>query len=306
MIWWVLLADTLTVWRPERALQGPATHESRVYEVAEFDQAVPSWNGSGEFTVELRVRTGGTWQPWAVLGRWGREPRSVKHAGGGDLDVDVDTLVSKKPARAFQVRLTLEKGAEVRLVAVTHWSKKNVRPLSGKESPAWGRILDVPERSQTVEDRKIAGEICSPTSIAMVLEYHGVKLPTREVADGVFDHGAKLYGNWPFNTAYAASKANVEAYVLRGTGIEDLETEIAAGRPVVLSHRWKKGDLSDAPIPSSDGHLIVVVGFTKEGDVVVNDPAAKPGTVRRTYRRAELYTTWLERASGIVYILRPR
>lgn len=303
---WLLLLDTLTVWRPEKPLVGPAAHESEVYRADDFDQAVPSWNGTGEFTIELRVRTGDRWQPWAVLGRWGASPRSEKFAGGGDVDVEVDTLVSKKTANAFQFRLTLEKGATVTFVAVTHWSKKDVRPLSAKASPAWGRILDVPERSQTVEERKIAGEICSPTSVSMVLEYHGVKLPTKEVADGVYDHASKLYGNWPFNTAYAASKAKLDAYVLRGTGLEDLEEEIAAGRPVVLSHRWSKGDLSNAPIPSSDGHLIVVVGFSKEGDVVVNDPAAKPGAVRRTYKRAELYRTWLERASGIVYILRPR
>jgi hypothetical protein len=43
--------------------------------------------------------------------------------------------------------------------------------------------------------------------------------------------------------------------------------------------------------------------------VVVNDPAADPthgASVRRVYRREDIYRTWLERASGVVYTVRPR
>jgi hypothetical protein len=87
-------------------------------------------------------------------------------------------------------------------------------------------------------------------------------------------------------------------------GLEDLEAEIAAGRPVEISHRWEKGELDGAPISRTDGHMIVVVGFTKDGDVVVNDPAAKPGSVRRVYKRAQIDKTWLMRGSGIAYVLR--
>lgn len=138
----------------------------------------------------------------------------------------------------------------------------------------------------------------------MVLEAHGVSKPTREIALGVYDRGERIYGNWPFNTAYAHKAGGLESYVQRFMGLEDLEREISEGRPVIISVRWREGDLDNAPIGKTDGHVLVVVGFTQDGDVVVNDPAAKRGGVRRVYKRAQLYRIWLERSSGVVYILK--
>jgi hypothetical protein len=89
------------------------------------------------------------------------------------------------------------------------------------------------------------------------------------------------------------------------TGFDEMEREIAARRPVALSHRWLPGDLPQAPISRSAGHLIVVVGFTPGGDIVVNDPAAKAGEVRRVYRRRDLFRTWQERGEGIAYLVQP-
>src|SRR5207237_576547 len=173
---------------------------------------------------------------------------------------------------------------------------------SDKRSPAWGRVLSVAERSQTIEE-KDPGSICSPTSLSMVLDFHGFKKTTREICEGVYDHGDKIYGNWPFNTANAHRVSGMESYVVRASGLEQLEAEIAAGRPAVTSHRWSKGDLSNGSINSTNGHLIAVVGFTDDGDVVVNDPAAKPGGVRRTYKRREYFKTWLENGAGIMYVV---
>ena len=185
---------------------------------------------------------------------------------------------------------------------MTHWLSSDARRLSERRSPAWGKTLDVPPRSQRIED-KDSGSICSPTSLSMVLEYDGCKKSTREVADGVFDHAAKMYGNWPFNTAYAHRVSGLETYVVSAAGIEELEAEIAAGRPAVTSHQWKRGELTDSSIPSTAGHLIAVVGFTDDGDVVVNDPAAKPDEVRRTYKRSEFFKTWV---TGVMYVVKPK
>ena len=277
------------IWRG-RATEPLTSEEHRVQP---FDRAVLSWNASGAATFELEVDG-----RWHVMGKGGDAPASVKTDA-----VDVDTLVLKSPAASFRFRVTPEKGATATLVAVTTWMKGEKRPFAEKRSAAWGKLLDVPKRSQVVE-AKDPGSICSPTSLSMVLEFHGVKKSTREVCDGVYDHAEKIYGNWPLNTAYAHKAGGLEAHVARLGGLEEIEEEIAAGRPVVLSHQWKRGDLDGAPIAASDGHLIVVVGFTAEGDVVVNDPASKPDGVRRTYKRRQLWTTFLERGSGIVYFVR--
>ncbi len=277
----------LAVWRG-RSVQAVT---SASYDADPFDRAVLSWNAGGPVTAEIGIAG-----QWYVL--------CTPEGGVKGDSVDVDTLVLKEPVRSFRFRVTPAPGTEVTLAAVTTWKHGVPAPCSEARSEAWGRVLDVPPRSQGVE-KKDPGEICSPTSVSMVLEYHGVKRTTAEVCEGVYDRAQKMYGNWPLNTAYAHRAGGLESMVVRARGMDLLEREIAAGRPVVLSHVWKKGDLDGAPIPSSNGHLIVVVGFTESGDVVVNDPAAKPGEVRRIYKRRQLHATWQERGSGIVYLMRP-
>ena len=287
---------------------------SEVFQVAEFNEAVISWNArvpaKGKLRVALRVRVDGEWLPWAAMGASdGGRLKSIPYKAGGPVKIAVDTLVLKggKKADAFQYRLKMSGGTRVTLVAVAHYIAKEKKKIDCRHG-AWGKVLKVPERSQMVEDAKIAGDICSPTSVSMVLEFHGIDRKTADVAAAVYDHGAKIYGNWPCNTAYAHRAGAGDAYVKKCVSLCEVEAEIAADRPVVLSHRWKKGELTNAPISRSSGHLIVVVGFTKEGDVVVNDPAANPRkgqTIRRTYKRAEIEHTWLKNAGGIVYIIHP-
>src|SRR5207302_3328380 len=102
-------------------------------------------------------------------------------------------------------------------------------------------------------------------------------------------------------------RLGLEAWIARMGSFAPLEDEIASGRPVVISHRWKKGELEGAPIPSSDGHLVVVRGFTRDGDLAVNDPCADPRkgeSVARVYARRDIEKTWLENADGIAYVVR--
>ncbi|HXT02434.1 MAG TPA: peptidase C39 family protein [Elusimicrobiota bacterium] len=281
----------LVVWRGSEtdALTSPS------YDALPFDRAVMSWNASGPAVFELEVNGDGQWR---IMGKWGPKPESVSENG-----VNVDTLELPAPARSFRFRFTPAPGTKVTLAAVTTWLKGEKNPLSKSASPAWGRTIDVPQRSQS-SSKEDPAKVCSPTSLSMILQYYGVDLPTEKVASGVYDRASKLYGDWPFNTAYAHQTAGLEAYVRKMMGLEDLEAEIAAGRPVEISHRWEKGELDGAPISRTDGHMIVVVGFTEDGDVVVNDPAAKPGSVRRVYKRAQIEKTWLVRGSGIAYVLR--
>ena len=67
--------------------------------------------------------------------------------------------------------------------------------------------------------------------------------------------------------------------------------------PVVISYAWKRNSLEGAPIPSSDGHLAVLVGFDAAGNPIVNDPAAAAdGEVRRTYLRSEIEDLWVAKS----------
>ena len=100
-----------------------------------------------------------------------------------------------------------------------------------------------------------------------------------EVARRTYDAAYEGTGNWPFNTAYAASRG-LSAFVTRLRSLSEAESLVAAGIPVIASVSFSSGALYGAPISSTAGHLLVIVGFTATGDVVVNDPAASPA-VRR-------------------------
>lgn len=314
-------------WGDDRMIKRGETYESpEVKTPSPFTRAVLSWNSDyvalgepraaqerldGCVQLELQAGNDSGWFAWQSLGTWGMGVggASVKQEGDASCSVDTDTLMVAKGVTAdrFRYRLRRSGKARLRFVAVTTWTPGDAEPFAAVKSSAWGKTIDVPRRSQMVEDAAIRGDICSATSLAMVLEHYGVKKTTREVADGVYDHEAKIYGNWPLNTAYAALCGMKVAYVAHFRGLVDLENEVAAGRPVIISHKWKEGELTGAPVKESKGHLIVVIGFTETGDVVVNDPAAHPDKgedVRRTYPRREIYHTWLENASGIAYVIR--
>ena len=82
----------------------------------------------------------------------------------------------------------------------------------------------------------------------------------------------------------------------RFASLRGVEQLVKAGIPVVTSITFGRGALSGAPISASNGHLVVVVGFTSGGDVVVNDPASRTrGGVRRTYDRGQFENAWLQR-----------
>lgn len=315
-----------TEFQPASVPAAPGTDwESPVIECDAFERAVLSWNGAGQGRLEMRVRVGGAFSPYVPLVILdGMRPRSAtsaeQPAAGEEAEpplplLDVDTLVVRAAsgaaplADAFQIRGTGGDLTGLRSLAVTHYRLDDrhytAAPADGR---AWGTTLAVPQRSQgAAEDPAIRGIVCSPTSVAMVLEFYGCRHRTIDVCGEAYDSGAEIYGNWPANTAAAVRLLGGGSWaaVVKMAGFDEMEREIAAGHPVIIGHQWQEGELTNAPIPRSNGHLIVCVGFTEEGDVVVNDPAAKPDAVQRTYLRREMYHTWQESASGIAYIIRP-
>src|SRR5829696_5849580 len=79
------------------------------------------------------------------------------------------------------------------------------------------------------------------------------EVPT--VARGTYDNGYRGNGNWPFNTAYAASYG-LKASVNRFSSLGQVELWIAKGVPVIASISWGRGELTGTPIPASSGHLL--------------------------------------------------
>jgi hypothetical protein len=163
---------------------------------------------------------------------------------------------------------------------------------------------------------------CSATSTAMVLRYWGTGPTAADLAwvdppvdaevdhatRNVFDYTYDGAGNWPFNTAYAA-RYGLEGFVTRLRSFTEAEELVRAGIPVIISVSFEKDQLDGAGY-GTNGHLMVVVGFDRHGDVVVNDPAshliADDAQVRTTYRRDQLENAWVPHSGGTVYVIRPR
>jgi hypothetical protein len=184
--------------------------------------------------------------------------------------------------------------------------------VSTGDSARWNTLIDIPECSQMVYPE--GGEVwCSPTSTSMVLGHwsQGGEDPgscenrVRAAVEGVYDWIYDGHGNWPFNTAYAATQG-YEAYVARFTSLEKAEEFVKAGVPVVMSIAWDKRELTGADIESTNGHLLVLVGFDSQGNPIVNDPAAPSNeSVQRTYLRVEFEPLWLQASGGTVYLIYP-
>ncbi|BCL16420.1 peptidase C39 family protein [Micromonospora sagamiensis] len=199
------------------------------------------------------------------------------------------------------------------------------RDAATGDPAARGRVLAVPTFSQRLH----AGHYprwggggdswCSPTCVTMVLVYWGVG-PTPEecawvdptdprpevdhAARHCYDHAYRGAGNWPFNTAYAG-RYGMDAFVTRLRSLAEAERFIAAGVPLVVSAAFRTGDVPGLDYDTK-GHLIVLVGFTSDGDPVLNDPYASDDTgVRRTVDRQRFEAAWQQGSSGVAYVIRP-
>jgi hypothetical protein len=305
-------------------------------------EVIASWvartRGSSWIEVRVRGKSGSATSSWDILGRWAGSDRRVRRTSvsgqGDDLgDVAVDTwrVADKAGVSSYQlqVRLMRKAGARTASPSVDTLHAVATRlpdavPAVSKPGVARGITLDVPRYSQLSHSGHSpeyggGGEAwCSPTSTSMVLGYYGA-LPgpgsytwvgaghtdpwVDQAARATYDADYEGTGNWPFNTAYAASLTG-DAFVTRLESLRSVEEYVAAGIPVVITVSFRAGELDGAPISSTAGHLLVVVGFTEAGDVVVNDPASRSRSgVRRTYDRAQLEAAWLGSSGGTVYVI---
>jgi hypothetical protein len=190
-----------------------------------------------------------------------------------------------------------------------------------------GHEVEVPPHSQrlhvdTFPEWDNGGQSwCSPTSATMLLEHWGHAPGADEVAwvghavdpqvvhgvRRVFDRSYGGAGNWAFNTAYAGTRG-LRAYVTRLRDLTEAEAFLSAGVPLVVSVTFGEDELDGAGY-DTNGHLLTIVGFTAEGDVVSNDPnshrVASNEQVRAVYRRDQFERVWLGSDGGLAYVMHP-
>ena len=303
----------------ELVLAGPKTtfgvYYSPILGSAPFTEAVLSWNAATpqrtNVEVQAQVRVDGKWSAWFSWGKWnswsavGSENKAIKD----ELAVmDIDTLkVAKgKMADALRYRVYLSSvqaqgTPQLTLLAVA----VNAGPTRLKEFVARKDVvLEVPAYAQRRRDPRIAGQICSPVSMAMTLNYHGVDVLPEELAWRVKDHSQDRFpfGNWSFNCA-AAADFGLKAYVAYENSLAELRETLQQTGPVIASVMYKNSEavsdelpvLHGAPVEATDGHLLVVRGLVRQDGkdwVIVNDPAGDGDSVQRQYEAGEFEKAW--------------
>lgn len=259
-------------------------------------RGVLSWNTytpSGTLRFRL-LRAGEPATAWYDYVQWtgaGRKSYSAQSDRDG-VGVDVDVISVQAPFDGIDAA---GEDVDFNLLA---WSSP-VRAVPSFPYARSAMILDVPARSQYV----LEGERgwCSPASLSMVNAFHGIDHSVEETARAVLDRAYNGTGNWAFNTAFSGS-IGLHAVVAYVRNLDTAARLIERNLPLVISYSWSEGELPGAPLPHSDGHLVVLCGFTGNGDCAINDPAA-PG-VRVVYPRAAIEAIW-QRNDGVAYVIAP-
>lgn len=143
-----------------------------------------------------------------------------------------------------------------------------VRIFRTKEEKPKTAHLNVPFYPQT-DNYRDAQRTCNSSSCAMCLEF--LKPGTLHGSKGDDDYIRKVFAIGD-TTDHAVQTKVLSSYGVTSRfsynlSFDDLDREIANGKPVIIGilHR---GSLSSP----TGGHMIVVIGKTKSGDYVVNDP----------------------------------
>jgi hypothetical protein len=285
-----------------------------------FTELIPSWNatapvGTGlRFFVSVRDARSREWSPFLYFGGWGQArppppPQVVSFPHGV---VHVDTLVLDRPADAYKVRAQLvsyafDAAPMLRRIAISYSGvvadevqrAALMEPI--KIEANWARTLDVPYRTQGDTPKPLRSQTCSPTSVSMVLEYWGRKFPTVENAVAMYDGDHEQFGTWNRATA-RAGELGLDAWITRFRGWDAVKAQIAQGRPIIASIQFKTGEFPAAALSHTNGHLIVIRGFTAGGDVVVNDPANASKGNGAVYPAADLAKAWFGHG-GVGYVI---
>jgi Peptidase_C39 like family len=281
-----------------------------------WDELIASWNvqlsSNGYVKIEARAFVNDRPTKYYTLGLWSGDNApfaraSVRHQRDDDGTVDTDTLKLQGPSSRLQLRVILgnQEVSSLKFIGVCVSDSRTSCEALSPNRLAWGKSIAVPEKSQMAYPN--GGVLCSPTTISMLLAYWSKQLnrsdlnhDVPEVARQVFDPNWEGTGNWAFNTAYAGSFEGMTAVVTRFSDVSELEDWISSGLPVGVSLCYNKlRGKGGAP----SGHLVVCVGFTSDGDVILNDPGTSHN-VRKTFPRKNLIAAWAH-SRNTVYLVYP-
>lgn len=151
--------------------------------------------------------------------------------------------------------------------------------------PFWNQVDNIEEPHRT----------CNTSSNAMAAKFLGAAIGSDDQYKNIVDR----YGDTTDHGAQtkALAELGIKSQWRTDLDFKDLDDSLKAGLPVVIGilHRGPES------APAGGGHILVVVGKTKNGDYIVNDPYGSvndnyQGPVsngdRAVYKRSTLKSRW--------------
>jgi uncharacterized protein YvpB len=280
-----------------------------------FREILPSWNfelpDNTGYAIQISTaKDDGKWSKWLYIGgqSYGDKLPFNKTRRGNEGRVDTDHWVGENAASQIKYRVWLfsHDGKHTPtlkrfFIHARGYSRDNsdfsetIKPDEISNVIPDKVNVEVPWRSQLILSRPLRGRTCCPTSVAMVLEYRGYDFITTQVAQMVYDEDSRIFGNWP-RAAQLLSEYGMRAYVRQYRNLDEARQTLSKAQPIITSIKFEEGELPEAPIRRTNGHLIVITGYEGDDWFIVNDPATlDPNKGRQMkYSAAGIQKAWID------------
>lgn len=276
-----------------------------------FDRLVLSANFradmEGDVLLEVQVCSQGEWSHYYKMGLLSSKfKRSFPEQEDSFGKVVVDELCLSRPAEGYRFRIKFSGRSQLlNLTACGVRAPFVYDDFYASQLPSGECMVGVAPLSQMEVVTEEQTRICSPTSLCMALNALGYYTTPEMLMPEVFDQAAAIYGNWTFNVA-AAGQLGAESFVRRFSSLLELEEWVSASSLVVASIGYQKGELSNAPLEQTPGHLVLIRGW-RDGKILVADPAAPTkDSVLRAYDAKEFAQVWLKNKKGAAYVVKKK
>ena len=272
-----------------------------------FNQGLPSYNGrasgdKGSFKVQMRFPYLNRWSPWLTIGYWKNNiwaSYGLTSYAGGYIDIDYVKINSYINKWQFKVILTRTDIASAspsihKLSFFVSDSKTtssvNINQLvNDKPSPIFIPTSFV---YQYGVDPVIGKDICSPSTVSMIIKSYNIPVDTYQFALATYDSFHKLFGVWP-RVVQNASEFGLDGAVTRYRNWSETKKVLDAGGRIGMSIGQ----------PLYAGHIVMLAGFSNDGSPIVHDPAKSSGQAY-IHDKAKLSEAWFAKG-GIAYTFYP-
>jgi hypothetical protein len=268
-----------------------------------FNEGLPSWNGtspndSSGFRVQMRFPYNGGWSPWLTVGYWKSNilgAYSKPTYGGGYIDYDnvkLNTYQSEWQFKVIMKRISIS----VQSPTIHKLSFFVSDDQTTNSVNITNIVNDNPEAVfipttfiyQYGVDPGIGGDICSPTSVAMILKSYNIDVDPRQFAIDNYDTNFGMFGIWP-RVVQNAAEYGLDGAVTRYRTWSEAREVLANGGRISMS----------VGPPLYTGHLMMLAGFTTDGRPIVHDPAKSNG-YSYIFNKTSLSQSWFNKG-GIAY-----